>query len=43
MAKTYADLLSGLKWGKARLLEVAIPDKMKVKAYDWPISWLGEV
>jgi hypothetical protein len=40
VAKTYADLMSGLKWWKARLLEVAIPDKMNIKTYDWPISWL---
>jgi hypothetical protein len=40
VAKTYADLMGGLKWGKPRLLEVAIPDNMSIKSYDWPITWL---
>lgn len=40
VAKTYADLLGWLKWGKPRLLEVAIPDSMNIKAYNWPVTWL---
>jgi len=40
VAKTYADLMGWLKWGKPRLLEVAIPDSLKIKTYDWPITGL---
>ncbi len=40
VAKTYGDLMSWLKGGKSRLLEVAIPDNFNIKAYDWPITGL---
>ncbi len=40
VANVYWDMMTWLKWGKQTLLEVVIPEDMKLAKYTWDLEWL---